>query len=96
MDSIYDDFINSLVNPINKKKFERWIDDVAQKITKIAVDLDDDKLIKTILDDDSFGNSLFCNYDDTLLQMFLINTDIEKAAYEILDIMLKNKKQNES
>ena len=87
MVSMFEKFFNNLVNPVNKEKFEKWIVEVADKISEIAVDLDDVNLIDTILNDRSFDN-----YNDTLLMMFTKDLDIEKAAYEILDIMLKNKK----
>jgi len=91
MENVFEKFFNRLVVPIDKEKFETWIDAVANKITEIAVNLNDSNLIETILDDSSFNS-----YDDTLLMMFNGNTDIEKAAYEILNIMLKNKNNNES
>jgi len=88
MDSIFEKFFNNFVNPVNKEKFESWINDVANKISEIALNLDDEELINTILDDTSFDD-----YNDTLLMMFKGNIDIEKAAYEILSIMIKNKRK---
>ena len=76
----------------DKKKFTEWVEEVAEKITEIAVKLDDDKLIDTILEDKSF-HEIFGDHYDTLLMMFKEDRDIEKSAYEILDIMIKNKKK---
>jgi len=86
MESVFEKFFSRLVVPIDKEKFTAWVIIVANKISEIAKDLNDEKLIETILKDQSFNR-----YDDTLLMMFRENIDIEKAAYEILNIMLKNK-----
>ena len=94
LDSLFERFFSSLVDPVDKGDFESWIEQVAEKITRIAVELDDKKLIDAILADKSFN--MFEPYYDTLLMMFKNNTDLEKAAYEILNIMIKNKKKNES
>ena len=91
---IFERFFNSLIDPVDKSDFEGWIEQVAEKITEVVVELDDDKLVKIILADKSFN--MFEPYYDTLLMMFKNNTDLEKAAYEILNIMIKNKKKNES
>jgi len=88
-DFLYNRFFDS-IDPIDKQQFSEWIEKVAEKITEVAVELDDDKLIDTILEDKSF-HELFGHYYDSMLIMFKENTDIEKAAYEILNIMLKNK-----
>jgi len=89
-ESLFDRFIDNLTDPIDKEKFNMWVEDVAEKITEIAIDLDDDKLVDIILEDTSFN--FFESYYVTLVMMFKENMDIEKSAYEILDIMIKNKK----
>jgi len=94
LNSLFDKFFSSIVDPVNKRDFESWIERVAEKITEIAVELNDDKLIDAILADKSFN--IFEPFYDTLLIMFKENTDIEKAAYEILNIIVKNKKKNEN
>jgi len=88
-ESLFDRFFNNLIDPIDKIKFSTWIEKVAEKITEIAVELDDDELVDTILADKSFN--MFEDYYDTLLLMFKNNIDIEKAAYEILNIIVNNK-----
>jgi len=90
LDSLFERFFSNLTDPVNKDDLESWIEQVAEKITEIAVELNDDKLIETILADKSFN--MFAPYYDALLLMFKNNTDLEKAAYEILDIIVKNKK----
>jgi len=88
---LFNRFFESLADPIDKEKFSAWIIKVAEKITEIAVDINDDKLINTILEDESF-HEIFGEYYDSMLIMFKENVDIEKAAYEILNIMTKNKR----
>jgi hypothetical protein len=94
LNSLFERFFSNLVDPVDRKDFESWIEQVAEKITEIAVELDDDELIDAILADKSFN--MFEPYYDTLLLMFKSETDLEKAAYEILNIIVKNKKNNES
>jgi len=85
------DGLNSL-NQDEQEIFDKWVVEVANKISQIAIELNDEKLIDTILKDKTFGHSIFVSYDDTLLKMFVTDVDIEKAAYTILGIMIKNKK----
>ena len=96
LESLFEKFFENLLDrdPIDKEKFSKWIEEVAEKITEVAVEINDDKLIDTILEDTSFN--FFEGYYDTLVMMFKEDMDIEKSAYEILNIMMKNKKKNES
>ncbi len=88
LDSFFEKFLDSLTDPV--EGFQEWVEQVAEKITEVAVTLDDDELIDMILKDRSFNTDLFKEHR-TLLDMFKDNLDIELAAYEVLSIMKKNK-----
>ena len=90
MDSLFDGLLNSL-NQDEQDKFDKWVVEVGNKISDVAIELNDEELIDTILSDKTFGDSIFVSYDNTLLKMFIADVDIEKAAYKILSIMIKNK-----
>lgn len=90
INSLFDGLLNSL-NQDEQEKFDKWVVEVANKISEVAIELKDEELIDTILKDKTFGDSMFMSYDDTLLKMFVADVDIEKAAYKILSIMIKNK-----
>lgn len=91
MNSLFDGLLSSL-NSDEQEKFDKWVVEVGNKISDVAIELNDEELIDTILKDKTFGDSIFMSYDDTLLKMFIADVDIEKAAYKILSIMVKNKK----
>ena len=76
------------LDPEGQELFNAWVVSVGNKISEIALELDDGKLIDIILNDEMFLSS----NNDKLLEMFLKDIDIEKASYEVLNIMIKNKK----
>jgi len=92
LESLFEKFFENLLDqdPVDKEKLGRWIESVANKITEVAIELNDDELIKTILEDTSFN--FFESYYTSLIEMFKEDMDIESAAYKILNIMIKNKK----
>ena len=75
------------LDPEGQEKFNAWIESVGNKISEIALELEDEKLIDIILNDQTFLSS----NNVKLLEMFLEDVDIEKASYEVLNIMIKNK-----
>jgi hypothetical protein len=76
------------LDPEGQERFNAWVVSVGNKISEIALELEDEKLIDIILNDEMFLSS----NNDKLLEMFLKDIDIEKASYEVLNIMIKNKK----
>ena len=90
LDFLFDKFFNSL-DSTDQKDFEQWVEKVGEKISDIANELNDAKLIDTILNDRSFETEFFVDEDETLVGMYKSKLDIEAAAYRILNIMKKNK-----
>jgi len=94
IDALFLKFFNML-DPEKQKLFEAWIVAVADEISRIALDLEDEELIETILSDKSFNTDLFGDHNDTLIKMYEDDVDIEKAAYDILHIMVQNKEKDD-
>jgi hypothetical protein len=86
-----ENLLENLLDPLDpegQEKFNAWVVSVGNKISEIALELEDEKLIDIILNDEMF----LSDNNDKLLEMFLKDIDIEKASYEVLNIMIKNKK----
>lgn len=90
LDYLFDQFLNSM-DQEGQEKYNAWVVSVGEKVSQIAIDLEDEELIETILNDKTFADQIFPTNNDLLLKMYAQNFDIEKAAYEVLNVIVKNK-----
>jgi len=90
LDYLFDKFLNSM-DQEGQEKYNAWVVSVGEKVSQIAIDLEDEELIETILNDKTFADQIFPTNNDLLLKMYAQNFDIEKAAYEVLNVIVKNK-----
>jgi len=86
LDFLYEAISNTLGSE-EGNEFIQWIEAVAEKISSVALNLEDDNLIETIL-----NNKTFTESDTTLYKLFREEKDIESASYKILSIIQNDKK----